>query len=97
MPKSSIPVPHLPQELDYSCVPACIHMVLAFYGLTVPESQLRALLKTRPSGTSLVNVLLRLPELGYNASVYSASLFELERDIENGTPCIIQVWTEYLS
>jgi ABC-type bacteriocin/lantibiotic exporter with double-glycine peptidase domain len=97
MPKSSIPVPHLPQELDYSCVPACIRMVLAFYGLKVPESQLRALFKIRPSGTSLANVLLRLPELGMSASVYSASLFELERYLEDGTPCIVQVWTEHLS
>jgi ABC-type bacteriocin/lantibiotic exporter with double-glycine peptidase domain len=97
MPKSYIPVPHLPQELDYSCTPACVRMVLAFYGQQVTESQLRALFKARPSGASLVNVLLRLPELGYTASVYSASLFELERNIEKGIPCIVQVWTEHLS
>lgn len=97
MQKSSIPVPHLLQELDYSCVAACARMVLAFYGYQVAESQLRALFKTRPSGTSLANVLLRLPELGYTASVYSASLFELERNIEKGIPCIVQVWTEHLS
>ncbi len=97
MPKSFIPVPHLQQELDYSCVPACVRMVLAFYGLQVSESQLRALFKTRPGGTSAANVLLRLPELGYTASVYTASFFEMARLVGEGMPCIVQVWTEHLS
>jgi ABC-type bacteriocin/lantibiotic exporter with double-glycine peptidase domain len=72
-------------------------MVLAFYGQPVTESQLRALFKTHPSATSLANVLLRLPELGFYASVISASFFDLERNMENGVPCIVQVWTEHLS
>ena len=25
-------VPHFRQELDYSCLPACVRMVLAYYG-----------------------------------------------------------------
>jgi len=97
MPKIFIPVPHLQQELDYSCVPACVRMVLAFHGTQVSESQLRALFKTRPGGTSIANVLLQLPELGHTASVYSASLFELEQLVEAQVPCIVQVWTEYIS
>jgi hypothetical protein len=32
MPSSSLNVPHFQQELDYSCVAACVRMVLAHYG-----------------------------------------------------------------
>ena len=32
MPKHSISVPHRPQERDNSCLPACVRMILAFYG-----------------------------------------------------------------
>jgi len=32
MPSSSLNVPHFLQELDCSCVAACVRMVLAYYG-----------------------------------------------------------------
>lgn len=66
-------VPHFEQELDYSCLPACVRMVLAFYGYECIEGELRALLKTRPGGTSPVQVMWRLPELGFEAYVQSGS------------------------
>ena len=56
-------VPHFEQELSYSCLPACIRMVAAFYGVEQSEAALRALLKTRPAGTSPVQAMLRLPEI----------------------------------
>ena len=34
-------VPHFQQELDYSCLPACVRMVLAYYGDQRPEPELR--------------------------------------------------------
>lgn len=60
-------VPHLEQELDYSCLAACVRMVLAFYGCERTEAELRALLKTRPGGTSPRSGDGRLPELGFDA------------------------------
>jgi len=56
-------VPHFEQELDYSCLAACTRMVLAFFSAERTEAELRALLKTRPGGTSPVNLMLRLPRL----------------------------------
>jgi predicted double-glycine peptidase len=97
MPKFSIPVPHYQQERDYSCVPACVRMVLAFYGQDHAESDLRILLRTRVAGTSTANVMLKLPGLGFDVAVTSATFYELEQNVRAGDPCIVQVWTEHLS
>jgi len=96
VPRFSIPVPHRPQELDYSCRPACVRMVLAFYGADYAEKDLRILFKTRMAGTSVVNVMLRLPELGFTATVTRATFYELMRAVREGQPCIAQVFTGHL-
>lgn len=89
-------VPHFQQELDYSCLPACVRMVLAYYGDQRPEPELRRLLKTRFTGTSPANVMLRLPDIGYGAVVVEASRSLLRRRIAAGEPCIAHVWTSPL-
>ncbi len=86
-------VPHFEQELDYSCLAACTRMVLAFFGAEHDEAELRALLKTRPGGTSPVNLMLRLPALGFTADVQTGSQSTLRQYVEMGYPCIVHVWT----
>ncbi|MEA3338335.1 MAG: cysteine peptidase family C39 domain-containing protein [Chloroflexota bacterium] len=85
--------PHFEQELDYSCLAACARMVLAFWGVEHTEAELRALLKTRPGGTSPINLMLRLPALGFTADVQTGSQPDLIRHVESGHPCIVHVWT----
>ncbi len=41
MPSSSLNVPHFQQELDYSCVAACVRMILAHYGDVRNEAEFR--------------------------------------------------------
>ena len=65
MPRYSIPVPHRQQELDYSCVPACVRMLLAFHGKECSEQELRILFKTRIGGTSTANVMIWTEHLDY--------------------------------
>lgn len=86
-------VPHFQQELDYSCLPACVRMVLAFYQREVAEGELRGLFKTRPGGTSPANLLLRLPALGFNVEFPDASLSYVREQIRARHPCIVHVWT----
>jgi len=86
-------VPHFEQELDYSCLAACTRMVLAFFGAEHAEAELRALLKTRPGGTSPVNLMLRLPALGFTADVQTGSLSDLRQQVSKRYPCIVHVWT----
>lgn len=92
-PKRFLPVPHFKQELDYSCLPACVRMVLAFYGQEYEEARLHALLKTRPGGTSPVQVMLRLPEMGFDAYVRSGSLSLLRELLNVEIPCVVHLWT----
>jgi ABC-type bacteriocin/lantibiotic exporter with double-glycine peptidase domain len=86
-------VPHHKQERDYSCLPACVKMVLAYHGLEKNEAELRILLKTRPGGTSPVQVIWRLPELGFDASVELGSESALHNYLHSNVPCIVHVWT----
>jgi hypothetical protein len=48
MPSSWLAVPHFRQELESSCVAACVRMVLAHYGDLRSEAELRTLLDTQP-------------------------------------------------
>ena len=89
-------VSHFEQELSYSCLPACIRMVAAYYGVEQSEAALRTLLKTRPAGTSPVQAMLRLPEIGMSAQVHMGSLSMLQAQIAAGQPCIVHLWTEPL-
>lgn len=89
-------VPHFEQELSYSCLPACVRMVAAFYSVELSEATFRTLLKTRPAGTSPVQVMLHLPEIGLTAQVQMASLSMLQAHIAAGRPCIVHLWTEPL-
>ena len=89
-------VPHFEQELDYSCLAACTRMVLAFFSAERTEAELRALFKTRPGGTSPVNLVLRLPALGFTADVQTGSQSYLRQQVEAGYPCIVHVWTSPL-
>lgn len=89
-------VPHFEQERDYSCLAACVRMVLAFYGVARTEAELRTLLKTRPGGTSPVQAMWRLPDIGFDAYVQTGSRAMLYENLSAGRPCIVHVWTRYL-
>jgi ABC-type bacteriocin/lantibiotic exporter with double-glycine peptidase domain len=86
-------VPHFRQELDYSCLAACVRMILAFYGKDYSESDLRKLLKTRMGGTSPARLMWQLPTLGFEALVETGSLRSLSEHVDSGQPCIVHVWT----
>src|SRR5262249_10935045 len=57
MPSGWFNVPHFRQEHEYSCVAACVRMVLAHYGDVRTEADLRTLLDTQPTGTPASNVM----------------------------------------
>ncbi|MFZ4660356.1 MAG: C39 family peptidase [Caldilineaceae bacterium] len=68
-------VPHFKQEASYTCLPACIRMVLAFLGKSYTEHELAKAFQTIPwVGTLPENVTPVLEEWGY-----------IVRWFENGT------------
>lgn len=86
-------VPHIQQEREYSCLPACVRMVLAFYDEQRSEDELRRLLRTRVTGTSPANLMLNLPDIGFDAAVFNGSMTLLRDHIAERTPCIVHLWT----
>ncbi len=64
MPVVSLNVPHCKQEHHYSCVAAGVRMVLAHYGRSHSEDELRQLMGTDPHGTSARDIL-RVSSLGF--------------------------------
>lgn len=61
------------QEKDYSCVPACLKMVLASFGLVLSEVDLRARCDCTPFGTDALQAVDAVRELGFVNTVKGTS------------------------
>ncbi len=88
MPSSWLNVPHFQQELEYSCVAACVRMMLAHYGDIRTEAELRLLLDTQPTGTRAGN-LMRLSGSAFEVYLRPSNLVELERVLADNQPAIV--------
>jgi ABC-type bacteriocin/lantibiotic exporter with double-glycine peptidase domain len=61
---------HFKQELKASCVAAAARMMLDYHGIVgVSEAELRRILKTKPKGTHLANLLFLKDEKRWNLDV----------------------------
>src|SRR5438067_1994331 len=99
MPSSWLTVPHFQQELEYSCVAACVRMVLAHYGDLQSEADLRVLLDTQPTGTRAGNVM-RLSGPAFEVFLRPSNVAELRQVLAANQPPIaflktgsLEYWT----
>lgn len=88
MPAGWLNVPHFQQELEYSCVAACVRMVLAYYGDSRTEADLRSFLDTQPTGTRAGN-LMRLSGPAFEVYLRPSNLVELQTVLANTQPPIL--------
>jgi ABC-type bacteriocin/lantibiotic exporter with double-glycine peptidase domain len=88
MPSSWLEVPHFQQELEYSCVAACVRMVLAHYGDIRTEAELRLLLDTHPTGTRAGN-MTRLSGSAFEVYLRPSNLVELQKALADNQPPIV--------
>src|ERR1700726_4458046 len=88
MPNISLSVAHCRQELEYSCIAACVRMVLAFHGRSFAEAELRQLLDTKSSGTQARNVQ-RVASLGFDVQLGPSNLALLRAALAAGAPPIV--------
>src|SRR5438045_2932513 len=95
MPVVSLSVPHFKQELPYSCVAACVRMVLAHYGHICTEGEMRQHLGTEPLGTAARNLFL-VGALGFDIQISAFSLAQLGAALTAGVPPIVFVETSSL-
>ena len=64
------------QEKDYSCVPACIKMVLESFGLTLSEVDLRERCDCTPFGTDAFQAVEAVRKLGFVNTIKGTSSIE---------------------
>jgi ABC-type bacteriocin/lantibiotic exporter with double-glycine peptidase domain len=95
MPGASLNVPHFKQEFRHSCIPACARMVLAFFGRRHTEAELRALMRTDPTGTP-VRRLTELSPLGFDVAFVTTDLAGLAAYLISGLPPIALLATAAL-
>jgi len=95
MPNVLLSVPHFEQSRDGTCLPACVQMVLSFWGEEVTEARLIQDLGTKRYGTRISNVE-RLRDKGYDVLVGPLTRSDLESYITSGQSVIARVWTPML-
>lgn len=95
MPNVLLSVPHFEQSRDGTCLPACVQMVLSFWGDARTEATLSQLLGTKQYGTPIRNAE-KLHDKQYDVFVGSLSRADLESYLTSGQPVIARVWTTML-
>jgi ABC-type bacteriocin/lantibiotic exporter with double-glycine peptidase domain len=91
-----LPVPHLQQQRDGDCLPACAYMVLAYMGKRIIFWRLRWLLGTKSFGTPFSH-LRHLERLGLTVDAgVRGNLALLHQHLRQNHPCIVSIETENL-
>ena len=86
---------HYKQERTYSCVPACVRMILEYLGETTTEEFLRRFLKTKYYGTNLLNIRY-LSDIGFRTTIIDSSIEELKKLIKEQKLPIVRLVTRDL-
>lgn len=95
MPSAWLSVPHYQQELEHSCLAACVRMVLAHFGDVRPEAELRSLLGTTPAGTRAGNVM-RVSSPAFEVYIRPSNVTELQQALADQHPVIVYLQTGVL-
>ena len=96
MPTSRLPVPHRPQQSEAGCLPACVEMVLAYWGTEQTQAELAAQLGTDPVGGTPCSRVLRLRFPLLSVLYLQAGLEDIRRWLAEGIPVIVLVQTSEL-
>ncbi|MFQ6119163.1 MAG: cysteine peptidase family C39 domain-containing protein [Methanosarcinales archaeon] len=93
---TNIKVPHYKQNKDYTCVPACVRMVLEYHNHMISEEELEILMETDIWGTYAEN-MLNITSIGFDVRVLLSNYSELTSLIDSSLPCIVFLQTDSLS
>ena len=86
-----------PQELQSSCVAACVRMVLSGQGREIDEAQARRLVGHARVGVSLSRATAKLKQAGFVARLYDDwSLDDLRDAVRTGLAPIVGVERQFL-
>lgn len=68
-------------------------MILEYWGKSLRETDLRKILKTKPTGTSPIN-LYHISQLGFDVSLFQSSIQEISSFVYQKLPPIVFIWRE---
>jgi ABC-type bacteriocin/lantibiotic exporter with double-glycine peptidase domain len=96
VPVRSLLLPHIKQTTVDTCTPACVRMVLAYYGVEMQEDELARLFGTQPGGGTVLSQLRLLAPFGFDVTEGKATFDDLRRAVNSGSPVITPVLAEHL-
>jgi len=85
-------VPHLRQDRDGWCLPACVAMVTAYWQQPLLQADIAGWLDTRDIGTPAGRIQ-RLAQRGFQVIYRTGSLAEVKTWLAKKVPCILFVRT----
>lgn len=89
--------PLLKQETPYSCGPACLRMVLEWFGVLKEEEGLRTLCDCTFDGTDQVLLVKAARDLGFKETrKYSMGFADLRREVDRGVFPIVYIRTRLI-
>ncbi|MBP1464216.1 C39 family peptidase [Candidatus Chloroploca sp. M-50] len=96
MPNVLLPVPHYRQSRDGYCLPACVRMVLAYWGDLRDEATLARQLGTKRYGTPMTAVTRLALRHRYEVQLTSLTDTLLQTYLDRSVPVLARVWTAML-
>lgn len=89
-PDVLLSVPYFRQDTNYSCGPATIQMICAFYGYRESERDLMRLAKTTTTGTSHGNLISATLKFGLYVYLNTdTTLQEIKYFLDSGIPVVV--------
>ena len=96
MPNVLLRAPHYKQSRDGYCLPACVRVVLAYWGDLRDEAALARQLGTKRHGTPMSAVTRIAFDKRYEVQLTSLTDALLQTYLDRGVPVIARVWTAML-
>ncbi len=92
-----INLPPIQQEKNYTCLPACLRIVLHYSGTSLTEEDIADACKTTEAGTTLADAVHAVHSFGFNATrIQNATLEDLMHYLNHNEPVIVLVSVEHL-
>ncbi len=92
-----INLPLIQQEKTYTCLPACLRMVLCYLGTSLTEEEIADACHTTQAGTTLADAVHAVHVLGLHATrIENATMEDLMHYLRHNEPVIVFVGVEHL-
>lgn len=93
----NIKMPYFKQESWYTCGPACLRMVLSFFGIARTEAEVMKECDTTELGTTTAKISTAAYKFDLKSSpLKNANLDDIKNDLRKGRPVIVLIDPSYL-